>query len=139
MVYKPFVFSTKALIGDGASRYLAIRRSRASKNNAGQWDFPGGKTDPGETFDAALVREIKEETGLSVALVRVLGAGQSELPDRTVAYLFMEARAEAGEVRISDEHDDFAWLTPSELAEAQLCPQFRDFARSFAAGKLKSA
>jgi 8-oxo-dGTP diphosphatase len=138
VIHKPFVLSTKALVADGAGRYLVLRRSGASKNNAGLWDLPGGKTDPGETFDTALIREIKEETGLAVTLIRVLGADQSDIADRTVVYLFMEVRAESTEVRISDEHDEFAWLTPTKLAEAQLCPQFRGIARNVSAGSLKS-
>jgi len=136
MVHKPFALSVKALIRDRAGRWLVLKRSAASKTNTGLWDFPGGKIDPGEAFDAALAREIKEETGLVVALDGVLGAGQSELPDRNVAYLFMEAHIESGDVRISEEHDEFAWLAAAELAAAPLCPQFRSFARNFAASRL---
>ncbi|MCK6486271.1 MAG: NUDIX domain-containing protein [Phycisphaerae bacterium] len=131
---KPFILSVKALIHDGHGRYLAIRRSAASKNNAGQWDFPGGKLDAGEAFDAALIREVAEETGLTVQLEQVLGAGESELPDRKVAYLFMLARARGGEVRLSEEHDAFAWMTADELAAADVCPQFRAMARRLAPG-----
>lgn len=122
---KPFVLSVKALIQDGYGRYLVIKRSIASKTNAGQWDFPGGKIDTGETFDVALIREIAEETGLSVSLERVLGAGESESPQWKVVYIFMRARFVSGSIRLSEEHDEFAWLTPMELANANLCPQFR--------------
>jgi 8-oxo-dGTP diphosphatase len=129
MAGKPFLLSVKALIHDGYGRYLVIRRSQISKNNAGRWDFPGGKIDAGESFDAALVREVAEETGLSVTLEKVLGACESDLPDRKVAYLFMRARVDSGEVQLSEEHDAVAWMTPDELAEADICPQFRQFVR----------
>lgn len=126
---KPFFLSVYALIVDERSRYLVLRRSQASKHNAGRWDFPGGKVNPGEAFDVALVREVVEETGLTVTLEKVLGAAESEVSDQKIAYLFMEARATAGDVRLSSEHDDFAWLTTTELAESNLCPQFVDFAQ----------
>ena len=131
---KPFVLSVKVLVHDADSRYLVIRRSNSSKNHPGLWDFPGGKTDAGETFDAALVREIGEETGLTVLLEKVLGAAESELPDRKVVYLFMQAQVRAGDVRISPEHDQFAWLTLPEIIALPLCPQFRGFAESLGAG-----
>lgn len=127
---KPYHLSAKAVIRDYQGRCLVLRRSAASKHNAGCWDFPGGKTDPGETFDVALAREVVEETGLTVTLEKVLGSAESELADRRVAYLIMEAKSTGGEVRLSSEHDDFAWLTTTELAESNLCPQFVDFARS---------
>jgi len=129
---KPFVLSVKAIIRDSNHRILVIRRSAGSKNNAGRWDFPGGKVDPGETLDAALIREIREETGLAVELETVLGAAESDLPDRKVAYLLIRARVLDGRVALSDEHDDSAWLAPDELSEADLSPQFRSFARSLA-------
>src|SRR5437763_631252 len=127
---KRFFLSVKALVKDRSGRYLVLQRSAASKNHAGMWDFPGGKIDLGEAFDAALEREVREETGLKVVLHRVLGAGQSEMSDRMIAYLFMEAHAEGGEVRLSEEHDDFAWLEAKELVTANLCPQFQQFAHS---------
>ena len=133
MAAKPFALSVKALIHDGQGQFLIIRRSPASKNNAGKWDFPGGKIDSAESFDAALVREIAEEVGLTVVLERVVGAAESDLPDRRVVYLLLRARVDGGDFRLSEEHDEFAWMTPSELATAELCPQFLEFVREFAA------
>jgi 8-oxo-dGTP pyrophosphatase MutT (NUDIX family) len=128
--------SVKSLIGDRHSRYLVLQRSRSSKNHPGLWDFPGGKTDPGELFDQAVLRETREETSLNVKLCRVLGAGESEMPERKIVYLFMEAQVLGNaEVRLSEEHDSFAWLTPSELAAVELCPQFRSFATQFASNR----
>jgi|SRR4029079_6591835 8-oxo-dGTP diphosphatase len=139
MAGKPFFLSVKALVRNEQGRYLVLKRSAASKNHAGLWDLPGGKIDPGEAFDEALAREVREETGLRVVLQRVLGAGQSEMSDRMIAYLFMEARSDKGEARLSEEHDALAWLTTAELAAAELCPQFRSFAQTLAASTLEPA
>lgn len=129
---KPFKLSAKVLIRDAEGRCLVIRRSRESRHNKAKWDLPGGKVDAGETFDQALVREVEEETGLSISLECVAGAAQSEAPDRIVAYMIMEGRWVSGEVRLSAEHDDHAWVAPADLPGMDLCEQFMEFAREYA-------
>ena len=131
MAQKPFALSIKVVIRDEAGRCLVLKRSAGSRGNAGRWDFPGGKVDPGETFDAALLREVAEETGLTISLRRVLGAAESESPTRKIAYLVMEGRLESGEVRLSGEHDDFAWVSPQDMPALDVADQFRAFAQSF--------
>ena len=128
---KPFSLSVKALVRDANGCCLLLRRSAASQGNAGKWDLPGGKLDPGESVDRALCREVAEETGLAVSVERVVGAAQSELPDRIIAYLVMEARAGSGPVRLSAEHDDFTWADVRELARMDLAPPFLAFARTY--------
>jgi 8-oxo-dGTP diphosphatase len=132
MTSKPFQLSAKVIIDNSAGRVLLLKRSQASKHNACAWEFPGGKTDPGETFDQALLREVAEETGLAIALDRVLGAGEADLSARKVAYLFLEARHVNGAVRLSEEHDAFIWVTPTELPQQPLAPQFKQFAAEYA-------
>ena len=132
MPRKSYTLSVKALVRDGEGRCLIIRRSSASKHNAGGWDLPGGKVDAGEAPDAALVREVAEETGLLVDIVRVAGAAESEAPDRKIAYLIFEANTLASEVRLSSEHDGFEWVPPSRLAGYDLRGQFGSFISEFA-------
>lgn len=129
---KPFSLSVKAVVRDREGRCLLLRRSAASKANAGKWDFPGGKIEPGEPIDQALRREVAEETGLAISVRRVVGAAQSELPDRVVAYLIMEAEPESGDVRLGEEHDDYRWASIAEMAQMDLAPQFRAFAATYA-------
>jgi 8-oxo-dGTP diphosphatase len=127
--------SVKVFILNAEGRVLVIRRSAASKHFAGQWDFPGGKTDAGETFDEALFREVREETGLAITLTHVIGAGESMVSDRHIAYLFLEgalAPRKKNAVRLSDEHDKFQWVAPAELPKLDLAPQFRAIAAQYA-------
>jgi 8-oxo-dGTP diphosphatase len=132
MTDKPLILSTKVLILDDERRILVIQRSMASKGNPGKWDFPGGKIDPGETLEQGLLREVAEETGLCIRLGRVLGATESESPARRIAYLILEAHLVSGEVKLSDEHDVFRWVTPGELASVDLTHQFAAFALDYA-------
>ena len=129
---KPFSLSLKVVVRDQHGRCLMLKRSPSSKGNPGRWEFPGGKLDPGESFAEALLREVGEETGLAVRLQRVAGAAESETPAWRVAYLIMEAQAESGEVRLSAEHDDYAWVPAADLPKMELAEQFRSFAKSYA-------
>lgn len=96
MIDRPFKLSAKVIIRNGDGHCLLLRRSSQSKGNAGKWDLPGGKVDDGETFDAALLREVREETGLEIRLDRVAGAAQSELPERCIAYIILEGNTSLG-------------------------------------------
>jgi 8-oxo-dGTP diphosphatase len=131
MPRKPLAPRAKVLIRDQEERVLLLRRSMASKNNGGKWDLPGGKVDAGEAFDEALLRKVAEETGLEVLLDGVAGAAESDLPDRKVAYLTMEAHVVAGAVRLSEEHGDFAWVDRAALPSQDVRPQFRPFVQSY--------
>ena len=132
MTETPYALSMKVIIRDAQGRCLVLKRAASSKNNAGKWDMPGGKVDPGEDFDQALLREVAEETGLTVSLERVAGGAEAALPNKRVAYMIMEARLVAGAVRLSSEHSEFAWVERTRLPEVDWAPQFRPFAESYA-------
>jgi 8-oxo-dGTP diphosphatase len=127
MSAKSFALAVKALVADEEGRILTIRRSAASSQFGGNWDLPGGKVDPGESFDVALVREVAEETGLSVVLTGVAGATEYDCPTLRLAVLFMEAAVQSGEVQLSSEHDEYAWVERSKLPEMGFAGQLREF------------
>jgi 8-oxo-dGTP diphosphatase len=133
MSEKPFALSVKMVVRDAAGQCLLLRRSLSSKGNPGKWDLPGGKAELGEKFDEALLREVVEETGLMVSITRVAGSAQFELPARKIAYIIMEGRAESGDVRLSSEHDQFAWVARREMLTMDLAEQFVPFAESYVA------
>jgi len=124
---KPFGLAVKALIADNRDRIPAIRRSMDSKQFKHAWDLPGGKVDPGENFDVALVREVLEETGLTVALEGVAGATEYEVPASRLAVLVLRARRVGGEVTLSSEHDDFVWVPPADLVALDFHGELREF------------
>ncbi|MHB9035691.1 MAG: NUDIX hydrolase [Armatimonadota bacterium] len=132
MTTKPFALSMKIIVKNAEGRCLLLKRSVDSKNNPGKWDFPGGKIDPGETFDQALLREVSEETGLSIRIDGLVGSTQSESPTNRIVYLILEGSVESGDVRLSPEHQDMLWVDPSELAKADICRQFASLAAAYA-------
>lgn len=122
---KPYSLSVKVAVMDAGGRCLLLKRSAKSKGNPGKWELPGGKVNSGEDFDRALVREVMEETGLSIALDRVLGAAERELPGRRIAYLIMAGSPRSGTVRLSEEHDDSAWVLPEEFKGREIVEQLK--------------
>lgn len=128
---KPLKLSVKIVIRDKEGRCLLLKRSMSSKGNPGKWEFPGGKIDTGERFDEALLREVAEETGLTISLQHIAGTAESELPAVKIVYLILEGRVESGQVHLSSEHDDYAWVDIKELPVMNLAEQFRAFAQTY--------
>jgi len=132
---KPFLILPRALMRDAEGRYLFVRRSAQSRRQAGKWEPPGGKMDAGETLDAALEREVAEETGLRIRELHVAGAVEREAEEVVFVEVMLEVLAEPGEVKLSDEHDAFAWVTPAEALQLDLSPVHAAFIESWAASR----
>ena len=102
---------------------LILRRHPKSRNNPHKYELPGGKVDPGEFFDVALIREFKEETNLDVNIESLFEVVQDEFISRrtnqpiSTVQLMMNLEILGGELQISDEHDDFKWVSNEELKE----------------------
>ena len=132
---KPFSLTVKAVIFDAERRCLLVRRSAVNQRFAGCWEWPGGKVDPGEDFAAGLHREVREETGLEVVLTTLAGATQFELPAVHVILLCLEAQPLTTAVRLSEEHDEFAWVPLTGLARYEFTPGVGDFMLDYARRK----
>ncbi len=110
-----------AILRDG--RVLAARRTSPAAA-AGRWEFPGGKVEPGETPEAALVREVVEELGCRV---EVTGWMAGEVPIGTSHFLAVAlARLVDGEPD-PVEHDLVRWLAAEELGDVDWLEADRPF------------
>lgn len=132
---KPFKLAVKAVILDTEKRCLLIRRSSANRNYVGKWEWPGGKADPGEDFSAAVVRETREETALEVELTGFAGALSFEMQAAHIVLLCLEARRLGGEIRLSAEHDSFAWVPLADLNRWDLPEHHKPFMLEYAQRK----
>ena len=114
--------SVCAVALDEEGRVLLHRRS-----DNGLWGLPGGKVDPGESVSAAVVREVREETGYEVATVRLTGVYSdptvrvvATYPDgRSVHYvnLCFLCRVVGGEATVSGEGLEVGFFEPDRMPE----------------------
>jgi 8-oxo-dGTP pyrophosphatase MutT (NUDIX family) len=128
-MHNPFVAAVEVFIFRG-ERILAMRRARDSEAAAGAWDALSGRVHPGEQPLDAARREAREESGLEIHLeprpVTSYVAKRNEDDMMVVAY---RAESEAGEVILSHEHDEFAWMTIEEFTTACRFPILVEAAR----------
>lgn len=99
-----------ALLSGG--RLLAARRS-APPELAGRWELPGGKVEPGERPEHALVRELREELGVTARPVERV-PGEFPLKPGYVMQVWT-ARLLAGTPETLEDHDELRWLAPDEI------------------------
>lgn len=85
------------------------------------WEFPGGKREPGETFEACLVRECMGELQIAVAVDRLYEETEYAYPERTVHVSFFLAHILAGEPQLNI-HDAIRWAKPETLPGYRFCP-----------------
>ena len=93
----------------------------ANKARGLLWEFVGGKVEPGETKEQALIRECKEELNVILSVGDVFMDVVHEYPDLTVHLtLFNAIIAEDEPQKL--EHNDIKWITPNEIPNYEFCP-----------------
>ncbi len=108
-----------ALIWQGDTFMICQRPAHKARGLL--WEFVGGKVEPGETKEQALIRECKEELDLTLSVGNVFMDVIHEYPDLTVHLtLFNSTIAEGEPVML--EHNDIRWITPSEIPNYEFCP-----------------
>ena len=101
-----------ALIWEG-SRFLICQRPR-HKARGSLWEFVGGKVEPGESKEEALIRECREELSITVQPGEVFMEVTHTYPDLTVHLTLLNAFIRSGIPQLL-EHQDMRWITPSEI------------------------
>ncbi len=101
-----------AVIFDNDGRFLACRRP-SDKHLGGKWEFPGGKVDSGESPEAAIVREIREELAIEVEVLSSFSPVVWDYDGRLIRLIPFRCGILAG-VPQALEHDDLLWCTPGD-------------------------
>ena len=115
--------SCHALVRNGG-RILLVQRRRPPF--VGHWSLPGGGIELGESVEAAIKRELAEETGLQVAVTRFLGYADGIEHDeqgkvrRHYVILYVEATPTGGELQSGDDAADAQWVTVTEARKLPL-------------------
>ncbi len=105
-------------------RFLICQRP-AHKTRGLLWEFVGGKVEPGETPQQALIRECREELDITVAVGDVFWQVIHAYPDLTIQLTVFCATIQTGTPRLL-EHMDARWITPKEIPQYDFCPADTD-------------
>ena len=115
-----------ALIWD-KNRFLACQRP-AHKARGLLWEFVGGKVEPGETREQALIRECQEELAITVSVQDVFMEVDHVYPDLTVHLTLFNASIAEGILQ-KIEHNDLRWITVEEIDQYEFCPADEEILR----------
>jgi 8-oxo-dGTP diphosphatase len=121
---RPFLAVSAAIVRDG--KFLVVRRARPPA--AGLFSLPGGVVELGERLTEAVVREIAEETGMSIEPLALAGFRETIVRDgddrveRHFVILCFAARWRAGEPDLNEELSEARWIEPAELSGLPTTP-----------------
>ena len=115
-----------ALIWRG-ERFLACQRP-AHKARGLLWEFVGGKVEPGERREEALIRECREELDVTVEVGEVFMEVDHVYPDLTVHLTLFNASIAEG-IPQKIEHNDLRWITVEEIDQYEFCPADEEILR----------
>ena len=121
-----------ALIWDG-DRFLICQRPE-NKERGLLWEYVGGKVEPGETKQEALIRECREELDVTITVGDVFMDVVHEYPEITVHLTLFHASIAEGTIRLL-EHNAIAWITPAEIPDYDFCPADEDINKQIIKGK----
>ncbi len=108
-----------ALIWD-EDRFMICQRP-AEKARGLLWEFAGGKLEPGETKEQALIRECREELNIELIIGSEFMNVNHEYPDINIHLTLFNAKIAAGTPQ-KLEHNDIRWITPDEIPKYKFCP-----------------
>ena len=100
-------------------KILAVQRSEDMPQPL-QWEFPGGKIKDGESEEASLIREIKEELDITIKPLKRLIPNQHHYPDKSIELIPFVCEIVQGNI-VLHEHKALEWVNKEELMNLNLC------------------
>ncbi len=113
------------IVRDRSGRSVLITARREADDRGGEWEFPGGTREPGETLAACLARELREELGIEVQVGKKLARVEHTYPDVAITLHAFACHHLGGEPRTLG-CADWRWVEPEKLAEYRLSPADRE-------------
>jgi len=107
------------IINDRDEILGALRSKKMSL--PGYWEFPGGKIEPGEDHQSALIREIKEELQCDIEVGEFIADIVHEYPNVKVRLITYKAKIASG-APVAAEHETLVWIAPNEIRNLRWAP-----------------
>ena len=108
-------------------KYLFIKKVSNGSKNQGYWELPGGGLNFGELPEDGLTREIREETGLNIAVLKpIITWSFLKNNNKQVIGITYLCEAKDEKVTISEEHEDFAWVKKKDFDNIDLLPELKE-------------
>ncbi len=120
----------KVIVLNNEGKLLGLRRSAGDSHRPLSWDLPGGEIEEGENLQESAQREVREETGVDITAQKFVHAdARINTSGEYWVVLFVVAKALPGDVRLSDEHDQYRWFTPEEFLDEGSSARIEEFFR----------
>lgn len=100
---------------------ILIAQRNLKKSQGGLWEFPGGKIEPNESREEAIVREIKEELTIDIEVEGYLAEKVFNYSDKDVNLIAMKCRILKDDIKLT-EHEDAKWVNEDELDQFEFAP-----------------
>ena len=94
------------------SEFLIAQRN-INKDQGGLWEFPGGKVEKDESYESALIREIKEELNADIEVNEYIGESIHHYPEKDIKLIFYKAKLLSEKIELL-EHESYKWITKDE-------------------------
>ncbi|MDO8504026.1 MAG: NUDIX domain-containing protein [bacterium] len=117
-----FGVATKAVIYNDEGKYLVLKKADKEDINPNTFDIPGGRMSFGEKPEEALVREVKEETGLTVKPLKVFEVWTFTKGDFQLVGINYLCELIQGEIKLSEEHDRALWMSYAQVMDSKDFP-----------------
>lgn len=115
--FDPKAVAQKVVLFNHQGKVLIVRQSGQNKFGHTFWDLPGGRVHEGEDFEAAIRREVEEETGMKVSCLRLFRAEPGVFPSGDPNVLISYTGFARVDPKLSSEHSNFEWVDPKSLGE----------------------
>ena len=100
---------------------ILIAQRNLKKSQGGLWEFPGGKIEPNETKEKAIIREIKEEMDIDIETKKFIDQKVFNYPDKDINLIAIECKQIKGDIKLN-EHEDIKWVNKNELRNFNFAP-----------------
>ncbi len=109
---------TCAVIRNDEGKVLAVRRGQGM-DNAGKWEFPGGKVKPGESDEDCILREIHEELGIDIIIIGKLDNVEHNYSDKAIRLIPFICDTLASKPQLR-EHEEYRWIVPDKMVTLEM-------------------